>query len=114
MNYYLQAFKQYAVFTGRTARKDYWMFILFNFIISIIFSIILVVSGLADSSASELVIDTYKLVILLPSLSISVRRLHDANFSGWWAMLPFVSIFMCMVKGNPQTNKYGPPTTTTM
>ncbi len=107
MNYFLQALKQYVDFTGRTARKDFWMFILIYSIASISIDFVIYILGFADTNGGNLVGYIFYLILFLPLLSISVRRLHDANFSGWWVLLPFISFFMSMVKGSSGRNKYG-------
>lgn len=81
MNYYTDVLKKYAVFDGRATRKEYWMFVLINFIISIAVGII---AGIVDFKALT---SLYNLVLLLPSIAVGVRRLHDINHSGWWMLL---------------------------
>lgn len=74
--------KHFFDFTGKEGRKVYWLFVLNCFIVSFIL-------GLISSTISYI----FSLVVLLPSLGILVRRLHDAGFSGWFALLllvPFV------------------------
>ena len=74
--------KHFFDFNGKEGRKVYWLFVLNCFIVSFIL-------GLISSTISYI----FSLVILLPSLGILVRRLHDAGFSGWFALLllvPFV------------------------
>jgi len=108
MNWYLEVLKKYAVFSGRARRKEYWMFILFNFIIG---SVLWVVGRLATS----LIIGTlYDLAILIPSIAVSVRRLHDTGRSGWWwfiALIPLIGwivFLLYMVEdSNLGQNQYG-------
>jgi uncharacterized membrane protein YhaH (DUF805 family) len=86
-NYYLEPItKHYFDFNGVTGRQAFWMFVLFNLVISIALSIVL---GLVHlSSLSGL----YSLAVLLPSLGIGVRRLHDIGKSGWWLLIALVPI----------------------
>ena len=87
MKYYIEGLKKYAEFEGRARRKEYWMFILFYFI----FTIAAVV--LDEILGSEPVIYiVYGLVLILPYLAVTVRRLHDTNRSGWWILL-FVLLY---------------------
>ena len=81
MKYYIEGLKKYAEFEGRARRKEYWMFILFYFI----FTIAAVV--LDEILGSEPVIYiVYGLVLILPTLAVTVRRLHDTDRSGWWIL----------------------------
>ena len=92
MNWYLLPFKKYATFSGRSRRQEYWMFFLFNIIISIVLAILDQLLGL--KLTSEGVNNTgvlggiYSLVTFIPSLAVAVRRLHDTNRSGWYLLLP--------------------------
>jgi uncharacterized membrane protein YhaH (DUF805 family) len=92
MNWYLLAFKKYATFSGRSRRKEYWMFFLFNIILSIIFAILDLIFDLRliNNSISNTGIlgGIYSLVTFIPSLAAAVRRLHDINKSGWYLLLP--------------------------
>lgn len=84
MEWYLKCLRQYADFSGRARRKEYWMFILFNAIISFVLGFIDGLLGL------NLLSYIYALVIFIPSLAVSVRRLHDIGRCGWWYLLPMV------------------------
>ena len=108
MNEYLQVLKKYAVFNGRAGRKEYWMFFLFNFLIAIVISIIGALLHVGFLST------IYTLALLIPSIAVGVRRLHDTGRSGWWLLIglvPLVGIIVLIVclaeKSNPEENKYG-------
>lgn len=110
MNYYIQALKKYAVFNGRATRSEYWFFFLFNILISI--AIGLVVGILGESV--DFLNSIYSLAVLLPSLAVGVRRLHDTGRSGWWyllALIPIVGWIVLLVflaeKSGEGSNKYG-------
>lgn len=95
MNWYLAVLKQYAVFSGRARRKEYWYFLLFSIIASIILSII---DGLLMATigiAGLYVI--YSLGIIIPSLAVSVRRLHDTGRSGWWLFINLIPLIGAIV-----------------
>jgi uncharacterized membrane protein YhaH (DUF805 family) len=103
MNYYLRAFNKYADFKGRDNRPQYWYFFLFNFLVSLILSLI----------AEELV-SIYFLAIFVPSLAISIRRLHDIGKSGWWILISLIPIIgtiwliiLLATKGQSKDNEYG-------
>ncbi len=115
MNWYLGTLKQYAVFSGRARRKEYWFFVLFNVLISIVLSII---DGITGTLSMELGLGVlsglYTLAVLIPSIAVSVRRLHDTGRSGWWLLIAFIPliglvllVFM-LLDGQAQENKYGP------
>ncbi len=95
MKYYLKVLQNYAVFRGRARRAEYWNFYLFNMIFLIGFSF---VGGLFD---------IYSLVILLPSVAVGVRRMHDTGNSGWYLLIPIYSIILLASKGEYGANKYG-------
>jgi len=115
MNYYLDVLKKYAVFTGRATRKEYWMFILWNFIVSIVLGIVISIIDSAIKSQALTVISTlYSLAVLIPTLAVFVRRLHDTNHSAWWFfinLIPFVGQIILLVflvqDTQPIDNKYG-------
>ena len=83
MNWYIEVLKKYAVFSGRARRKEFWFFVLFNFLFSVLFSFI----G-AVTFTGPLLEGLYSLAIAIPYLAVTVRRLHDTNRSGWWMLMP--------------------------
>lgn len=87
MNEYLEALKQYAVFEGRASRREYWMFIGVNILVFIVL-------GIADAMIGGIgILDPlYSLVVFVPSLAVSVRRLHDTNRSGWWLLIGLIPV----------------------
>ena len=95
MNYYIDVIKKYVDFSGRARRKEYWMFVLFNGIISYVLGLIDKFAGfqitIGDASIGILSI-IYALFILLPSLAVSVRRLHDIDKSGWMILIGLIPI----------------------
>lgn len=116
MNWYLEVLQKYAVFSGRARRKEYWFFVLFNIIISIVLSI---VDGMIGSFNSEggigLLSGIYSLAVLIPGIAVSVRRLHDTNRSGWWLLISLIPLIgaivllVFMVQDSQEgDNQYGP------
>lgn len=108
MDYYFEAFKKYVEFTGRSTRKPYWMFVLINFIISIIVSILGDALGLYYGESGNILSSLYALATFLPSLAFAIRRLHDADYKGWWVLFPIVNIVLLAQKGTQGPNRFGP------
>lgn len=114
MNWYLKCLKQYVDFNGRARRKEYWMFVLFNAIACIVLMILDKVLGLEYTQNYGWLYTIYAVAVLLPSLGVSVRRLHDINKSGWWVLIgliPIVGGIILLVwackEGDHGTNEYG-------
>jgi len=110
---YKQVIGKYTAFSGRARRKEYWTFFLANFLIGFITGAVLGLLGLEEVSTAVWVI--YSLLILLPSVALSFRRLHDTNRSAWWlllALIPFIGAIVLIVfyalPGTKGSNKYGP------
>ena len=98
MNWYLEALKKYAVFSGRSQRKEYWYYSLFYAVLYIGLGIFDVMIGtFSASTGAGFFSGIYGLVHFIPNISVSVRRLHDTNRSGWWlliALVPLVGIIV--------------------
>ena len=116
MNWYLQALKKYADFSGRARRKEYWFFVLFNIIISVVLTVCDVFMGTYSAAASiGILTGIYTLAVLIPGIAVTVRRLHDTGRSGWWILIILVPligaivllIFM-LIDSQAGTNAYGP------
>jgi uncharacterized membrane protein YhaH (DUF805 family) len=110
MNWYVAVLKKYAVFTGRARRTEFWMFVLGNIVVSIAISVVEKIIG-----SGGILGMLYSLAILVPSIAVGARRLHDTNRSGWWqliALVPFlgiiVLIYFCATAGDAGANTYGP------
>ena len=112
MNWFLLGLKQYAVFNGRASRPAYWYFTLIYMLILIgliVIEIAVGIPGILSMIAS--------LALLLPSLGVSVRRLHDVDKSGWWILIGFIPLIGFIVlliffvkKGTEGENRFGPAT----
>lgn len=86
-NAIVRFFKKYAVFHGRASRSEYWWWFLFACIINSVFSIL---SNATDGSTIITGLEgIWNLAILVPGIALAIRRLHDTNRSGWWALLPY-------------------------
>lgn len=123
MNWYLEVIKNnYANFSGRARRKEYWMFTLVNtIIITVLYAIVISsidmntgeMSGLG--SIVGIILGIYSLAIIVPSLAVTIRRFHDQDKSGWMFLLAFIPavgglivfVFMCL-EGTKGDNRFGP------
>ena len=115
MNWYLKVLKQYADFSGRARRKEYWMFFLFNMIFAFLAAIIDNVVGTASPELGYGVFyGIYALAMFIPGLAVGVRRLHDVGKSGWMmfiALIPLIGaiwlIVLMVTDSNSGENQYG-------
>ena len=113
---FLEPIKKYAVFSGRATRKEYWLFVLFCMVVGFILGIVDGMSGTFDwEPGLGLFSALFSLAMLLPSIAVSVRRLHDTNRSGWMlliAFIPFVGfvwlIILYCFKSDQNDNRFGP------
>ena len=131
MDLMFQPLRKYADFTGRARRMEFWLFWLFLIGIQIVFSVLIgMVAGptaaVADptdpfavlngpASALYGVFGLVMLGLLIPSLAVAMRRLHDTYRTGWWLLLgliPFLGALVLLIfyvlDGTPGPNKYGP------
>ena len=93
MNWYLAALKKYATFEGRARRKEFWFFALFNFLAIVLLALIDGVLGtFSEEAGIGLLSGIYVLAIFIPSIAVTVRRLHDTDRSGWWILLSFLPL----------------------
>ena len=117
MKYFNNVIKKYATFSGRARRKEYWMFALVSAIISLVLGFIDNLAGLqiaAGNTAIPVLTLLFELFILVPSLAVTARRLHDIGKSGWWILISLIPIIgeivlfiFTVIKGNAGANKYG-------
>jgi uncharacterized membrane protein YhaH (DUF805 family) len=111
--------RKYADFNGRARRSEYWLFWLFTTIVSIILTFVggLVLGGNDPGnpfSGGNLLSSIWTVAILIPSIAVGVRRLHDSNRSGWWLLLillPIIGAIVLLIffvlDGTPGSNKFG-------
>ena len=92
MNWYVEVLKEYAVFSGRARRKEYWMFSLFNTIIYFVLFLIGTFVGIGGVLSG-----LYILCVFIPAIAVLVRRLHDTNRSGWWCLIGLVPLVGAIV-----------------
>jgi len=115
MNYYLKVLQNYATFSGRARRSEYWYFVLFNMIFAIVAVILDNVLGTAiEGVGYGPIYGLYVLAVFLPGLAVSVRRLHDVGKSGWFffiVLIPLIGAIWLLVlmakDSNVGENEYG-------
>lgn len=115
MEWYSLGFQRYADFSGRSRRKEYWYFTLFSAIVSIILTWVDVAVGTTTGGGIGILSGLYALVILVPSLAIAVRRLHDIGKSGWFfliSLIPFIGglvlLYFLFQDSDRDINAWGP------
>ena len=137
MEWMILPFKRYAEFTGRSRRMEFWMFTLLNAIVyAVLMFVVFGAAGMASFADPEtaeagvgalfgglgLLIVVYALAVLIPSIAVTVRRLHDRDMSGWWylgfvvaGLIPFLNIVsaiaflvIMLLPGTPGPNRFGP------
>ncbi|ARN76015.1 DUF805 domain-containing protein [Oceanicoccus sagamiensis] len=117
MNSYIDVLKKYAVFGGRSRRKEYWYFVLFNLILTIVIGVIDQATGTFDpETGMGLIGILYALVVIIPSFAVLFRRLHDTGRSAWWLLILLVPLigflvvlfFLCQ-DSEAGPNRWGEP-----
>ncbi len=108
MNWYLTVLKKYAVFSGRARREEYWMFCLFYMIIGFILGIIEGIAGINPGSDESILAYIHSLAVLVPSIAVGVRRMHDVGKSGWFMLIPIYNLILAATGGDKGENQYGP------
>jgi len=109
--YYKKCLSNYVNFEGRARRKEFWMFVLANVVVSIVLSML---GGIISSWISNILSMIYSFAILLPSIAVGVRRLHDLGKSGWLYLLILIPIVGAIIliywsaqPGQTGENEYG-------
>ena len=100
---YVKVLKHYTVFEGRARRSEFWKFVLVSFVISLVLGWV-----------SDMLEAVYGLAVLVPSLAVGARRLHDIGKSGWWQLLVLIPVVGWIVlivflalDTEPKDNQYG-------
>ena len=116
MKWFIKVITNYAIFKGRARRKEYWMFTLFSLIISIVLSVIDVSTGMFDPELGRGLTSTiFSMAVLIPTIAVGVRRMHDVGKSGWFMLISLVPIIggiwllvLLCTDGDSSENAYGP------
>ncbi len=115
MYWYIKVLKSYAVLAGRARRQEFWMFVLVNMVISI--ALTLMDTAVFDAPVEGIgpLYGIYGLGVMVPGITVTVRRLHDIGKSGWYvllALIPFVGgiwlLVLTCLDSQPGDNQYGP------
>ena len=118
MKYFILAFKNWNKFNGRANRKEYWYFTFFYFVINIILNIAdysFFGYDQMDATSFGATSSIFNIMCIIQSLSVTIRRLHDVNKSGWnmlWSLTiigVFYVIYLEIIKGSEEDNDYGSP-----
>lgn len=102
-NYFVKVLNNYANFKGRARRSEYWYFVLFSSIISIILTFI----DAAIGSTAGIIGLVYSLGTIIPSIAVGVRRMHDVGKSGWFLLIPIYNLILACTNGDTGSNEYG-------
>jgi uncharacterized membrane protein YhaH (DUF805 family) len=120
MNWYIKALKQYVDFRGRARRKEYWMFTLYNYAFLVLASILdyylnLLITKPDGGVVYIVFISLYGLAVLLPTLAVTIRRIHDVGKSGWMILVTLIPVIgvvwfyeLMLTNSTTDENKYGP------
>jgi len=114
-HYSLRVLQKYAEFNGRARRAEYWYFALAVAVFGFVFSFLFIILGMSAGfhplklmASLEMVTIIMQLGLLIPSIAVGVRRLHDSNKSGWWLLLPLYNLYLLTRPGTVGENFYGP------
>ena len=124
MHWMLMPLRRYADFSGRSRRKEYWMFFLFNWLLGFavgFLAFLLYAMGLSETAMMAILTPVLALyaiaaiAFVIPGLAVTIRRLHDTDRSGWailWGLVPIIGAFMLLVfyvtEGTRGPNRFGP------
>ena len=91
-------FRNYATFSGRASRSEYWWWTLFS-----------IIASSASSGFGDAISSLVTAALFLPSIAVGVRRMHDTDHRGWWVIVPIVNLVFSLQKSDPNLNRFGPP-----
>ncbi|MCD8285282.1 MAG: DUF805 domain-containing protein [Prevotellaceae bacterium] len=97
-----KCFTEYATFKGRASRPEFWWFFLANFVLQVLFWALRRFFPYVD-----VVTRLITILLILPNLAVSVRRMHDTERCGWWVLLPIVNLIFWALPGTPGENRFG-------
>jgi len=100
MNSYFEVWSKISDYSGRADRREFWMFYLYN-------TIILFASAIFVRPDAPDIDIVFRLVVVLPTLAVGTRRMHDINHRGWWILVPIVNFVFACIAGTPGANRFG-------
>jgi len=121
--YFLDTIKnRYAKFDGRASRSEFWYFVLFYFIANLILALVdtFIINPMLGATPEQamqggILEIIFALAMLVPSLALAIRRLHDIGKSGWWYLIVFIPLigllallYFFVQDSQPGNNQYGP------
>jgi len=107
MNWYLKAWKNCLNFYGRASREEFWMFFLFNVVITAVLAIVEGFFRGGQEISQGQIGAIYQLASLIPTYTVGVRRMHDTDHSGWFLLIPLVNLVFLVTEGTRGDNIYG-------
>lgn len=112
MEWFLKVLKgHYADFNGRARRKEHWMYVL---ILNVIIIVAVIIASILTFISSTLggiifsIIGLLTLAVIVPSIAVGVRRMHDVGKSGWFILIPIYNLILSITEGDKGDNQYGP------
>ena len=102
MHYFIKCLQNYATFSGRARRAEYWYFFLFNMLFAFAVGFIAAFTNIANLDL------VYSLALLIPGIAVAVRRMHDVGKSGWFMLIPIYNLILALTPGEEGENEYGP------
>ncbi|KRD62728.1 cytochrome [Flavobacterium sp. Root935] len=97
--------ENYANFNGRARRKEYWMFGLLNILIYLLLNVLSFIPGVGI--VFSIIAGIFILGVMIPSIAVAIRRMHDVGKSGWYLFIPIYSLILACTEGEHKTNEYG-------
>ena len=104
---YFEVLKKYATFSGRARRKEYWMFMLWNFVVAFVLGFVDGLMGWTFGDNNGYMSTVYQFAVLVPSIALCWRRMHDVNKAGPFSFIPFYSLYLSLKSGDVGENRFG-------
>jgi uncharacterized membrane protein YhaH (DUF805 family) len=108
VNWYLEVWRKYGVSSGRARRKEYWIFFFCNFLVYFILMFVDAGLGTITAEGDGLLMTIYAILVIVPSITVGIRRMHDTDHGGWWILVPLFNLIFFLTPGTPGPNRFGP------
>jgi uncharacterized membrane protein YhaH (DUF805 family) len=106
MEWMLLPYKRYFDFSGRSRRKEYWMFFLLSMIVNIVTNVLASVGGAVAMIGGAISV-VFFLGSIVPAVALAIRRAHDTDKSGWFMLIPIYNLVLAVTEGNKGSNRFG-------